>query len=128
FTVSGLVALTYSVIGAEFVAVRGLYPGLWLDARKMKQLAPAELARGGGRVRLLQNFAVLVPVSGASPLLGGGPEEVDRAAEYYLGFRLLVTALLAAGMVGLGMAIFGAGELRKTVDALTGGRRVNSGQ
>jgi serine/threonine protein kinase len=127
FTVSGLVALTYSVIAVEFVAVRVLYPGLWLDARKMKQIAPAELAREEGRMRLLQIFAVLIPLAGASLLLGVGPEKFDMTGVGYLGFRLLVTALIAAGMVGLGMAIFGASELRKTVDALTGGRRRKGG-
>ena len=38
FTVSGLIALTYSVIATEFVVVRVLYPGLWLDARGLRSI------------------------------------------------------------------------------------------
>jgi hypothetical protein len=123
FTVSGLVALTYSAVATEFVAVRVLYPGLWLDARKMSQLAPVELAREEGRMRLMQFLAVLFPLAGASLLLGVGPEKFDPAGGGYLGFRLLVTAMMASGMLGLGLAIFAASELRQAVDALTGRRQ-----
>ena len=49
--------------------------------------------------------------------------QVDRNTGDYLTFRLLVIALMAAGALGLGIAIFAAGELRQTVDAITGRRR-----
>jgi hypothetical protein len=49
-----------------------------------------------------------------------------------ISFRLLVTGLLAAGMLGLGLAILAASELRQAVDALTGavhtGRKSGGGK
>jgi hypothetical protein len=116
FTMSGLVALTYTVIGVRFVTVRVLYPGLWLDARKLRQVAPGELAREEGGMRVSQLLAVLIPLMGASLLLG-----VTKGADD-LGFRLLVIAMMAAGAAGTGLAIYAASELRRAVDAITGRR------
>jgi serine/threonine protein kinase len=117
FTVSGLIALTYSTIAVEFIVVRVLYPGLWLDARHLRATARSELSREEGRLAILQFLAVLIPLSGASLLISVDPEQLED-----LPFRLLVTALLAAGMFGLGLAILAAKELRQAVDALTGHR------
>jgi hypothetical protein len=116
FTVSGLIALTYSVIATEFVVVRVLYPGLWLDARRLRARATEELAREPGRMAMLQFLSVLIPLAGAVLLLGVSPEQLGGG---YLGFRWLVTALLAIGAVGLGVAILTAQELRRAVDAMT---------
>jgi len=124
FTVSGLVALTYAVIATKFLAVRVLYPGLWLDARKLRQTAPGELAREEGGLRVLQWQAVLIPLSGAALLLGVGPNEFDLSGSHdYFTFRTLVIAMMAAGALGLGLAILAAAELRQAVDAITGRRQ-----
>jgi serine/threonine protein kinase len=117
FTVSGLIALTWSVIAVEFIVVRVLYPGLWLDARRMSQTARLELGREEGRMAVLQFLAVLVPLAGASLLLSVGEND------FTLEMRLLVLALLAVGMLGLGLAILAGSELRRTVAALTGSAR-----
>jgi hypothetical protein len=120
FTTSGLIALTYSVLAVEFMVLRVLYPALWCDARRLRATARKELTGEEGRLGVLQFLAVLIPLTGAVLLLGVGPETFDPAG--YLTFRLLVTALLAAGMLGLGVAILVSGELRQTVAALTGRR------
>jgi serine/threonine protein kinase len=125
FTVSGLIALTYSVIAVEFVVVRVLYPGLWLDGRELRRTAPGDLERADGRLAALQFLAVLIPVAGAALLLGVGPENFSPAS--YNAFRQLVTALLALGMVGLGLAILARSELRQAVAALTGPGRGGTG-
>jgi serine/threonine protein kinase len=114
FTISGLIAMTYATIAVEFVVVRVLYPGLWLDARGLRATARSELAREEGRLAVLQFLAVLIPLFGAVLLLVVAPEK------FHLTFRLLVTALLAAGMFGLGLAILAASAVRQAVDALTG--------
>ncbi len=114
FTISGLIALTYSVLAIEFVALRVLYPRLWAGERAPRQVARAELAGTEGRLRLLQFLAVLIPLAGAGLMLGVGPEEFDQP------FRLLVSALLAVGTAGLGLALLASAELGRALAALTG--------
>jgi hypothetical protein len=115
FTISGLIALTYSVLAIEFVVLRVLYPRLWAGERAPRQVARAELAGTEGRLRLLQFLAVLIPLGGAGLMLGVGPEEFDQP------FRLLVSALLAVGTAGLGLALLASAELGRVLAALTGG-------
>jgi hypothetical protein len=111
FTISGLIAITYSALGVEFVVVRALYPGLWLDARRRREVAGRELGGLDGRLSALQFGAVLIPLTGAVLMIFAGPES-------YPTFRFLVTALLALGMAGLGLALLAGGELRQTVTVL----------
>ncbi|MFO0880038.1 MAG: serine/threonine-protein kinase [Gemmataceae bacterium] len=119
FTISGLIAITYSVLSVQFVVVRVLYPGLWLDARRLREAAVEELGRQEGLVGLLQFFAVLIPLAGVALMLS--PEAPDASA--YATFRFLVTALLALGMVGLGLALVAGSELRKTGAVLIPARK-----
>lgn len=121
FTISGLIAVTYSVLVLEFVVVRTLYPALWLDARKLPQTAGEELGHVEARVGLLQFLAVLIPLAGAAMMVGVGPVALDEQA--YPTFRFLVTALLSLGMAGLGLAILAGTELRQTVAVLTSAGR-----
>jgi hypothetical protein len=112
FAISGLIAITYSVLAVEFVVVRVLYPGLWLDARQMHALAGRELGGRQAQLSALQFCAVLIPLAGATLLLW------MPATDSELTFRLLVTALLALGMAGLGLALVAGTELRQTVAVL----------
>jgi eukaryotic-like serine/threonine-protein kinase len=118
FTISGLIAVTYSVLAVEFVVVRVLYPQLWLDARRLRETAAKELEHVEQRVGLLQFLAVLIPLAGVALMVGVGPVKPED-----LTFRFLVTALLALGMAGLGLAILTGSELRQTVGVLAGSGR-----
>jgi serine/threonine protein kinase len=119
FVISGLIALTYSVFAIQFIVLRVLYPRLWLDERSPCQVARGEVGAVEGRLRLLVFLAVLIPLAGAVLLLGVGPEQLQSS---YSAFRLLVTALLALGMVGLGVALLASAELSRALSALTGTR------
>jgi hypothetical protein len=98
------------------VVVRVLYPGLWLDARRLRQTAASELGHEEGRVGVLQFLAVLIPLAGAALMVSSGPGEF--LGHSYTTFRYLVTALLAAGMLGLGLALVAGNELRQAVGVL----------
>jgi eukaryotic-like serine/threonine-protein kinase len=119
FTLSGLIAMTYSVIAMEFVVVRVLYPGLWLDARNMRAVAQKELRPSGRRLFIWQCLAVVIPIVGAILMIQGSPETVD--AGYYRTFRLLVTGLLSLGMVGLGLTLIATSIVRETIAVLVSG-------
>jgi hypothetical protein len=118
FTISCLIALTYSFFGVQFMVLRVLYPRLWLDAQDFEQQASAELSSVGPRLRLFQLLAGLIPLAGAVLMIGVGPETSG-----YRAFRLLVTALIALGMAGFGVAVMANNLLSRTVSVLGGIRR-----
>jgi serine/threonine protein kinase len=121
FTISGLIALTYSFLAIEYVALRVLYPALWSDAHDLRTVARTELRGQGRRLGWAQLLAVLIPLLAAVLMVGVGPEEFSQAG--YRTFRLLVTALIALGMAGLGVAMAVSRLLNDTLAALTGGER-----
>ncbi|MFM7150515.1 MAG: serine/threonine protein kinase [Gemmataceae bacterium] len=118
FSISGLIAVTYSVIVVEFIVLRVIYPGLWLDARTMNETAAKELGRVEGRLLLLQFLAVLIPLIGAGMMIGVGPQSGAMQAADYPTFRLLVTSLMGFGMAGLGLMLLAGTEIRRTLNAL----------
>jgi serine/threonine protein kinase len=118
FTISGLIALTYSVFAVQYVVLRALYPRLWVDASDLLRQAAKELRPVARRLRVLQLLAGLIPLTGAILMIAVGPEDIRSS---YLGFRLLVTLLIASGMLGFGVAVSVSGLLEQTVAALTGG-------
>jgi serine/threonine protein kinase len=117
FTLSGLIAVTYSVLGLEYVIYRVLYPSMWLDARQMRQTARSELDPEEGRLAVLQFLAVLIPLAGAALMIGVGEDISQQSTRT---FRGLVTALLGLGMLGLGLALWTARQLRETMRAIIG--------
>jgi serine/threonine protein kinase len=114
FTISGLIALTYSYFAVQCLAMRVLYPRLWTDARELPQRAPLELAPVARRLRVFQMLAGLIPLTGAALLIGAVDPE-----HFTLTFRLLVTALIAVGMAGFGLAVLFSSRLSQALTALT---------
>src|SRR5262249_15250840 len=97
--VSGLIALTYSVLAIQFAVVRGIYPRLWSDVRGAR-MAAQELQSVDSRLRWLQILAGLIPLIGAVLMVGVGPEE-----QFTTPYRLLVAALIGLGVAGFGVAM-----------------------
>jgi serine/threonine protein kinase len=119
FTVSGLIALTYSYFAVQFMVLRVFYCRLWVDGEGFRQTARAEIGAPGSRLRRFQLLAGTIPLVGAALLIGVGPEvSADRA------FRLLVASLLVLGMAGFGVATVAHHVIAQTLAALTsrGGR------
>ncbi|HKB41417.1 MAG TPA: serine/threonine-protein kinase, partial [Gemmataceae bacterium] len=100
FTVSGLIATTYSYFGTQFLVLRILYPRLWVDPQAPRQQARRELGSLEGRLRVFQFAAGLIPLSGAILMVSVGEVE-----QFTLGFRLLVVGLIGLGMAGFGAAL-----------------------
>jgi serine/threonine protein kinase len=114
FTISGLIALTYSFFGVQTVVLRAMYPELWQDGRGFRETAAAELERVGGRLRFFQFQAGLIPLAGAILLLSVGPEQ------FTFSFRFLVTGLITLGMLGFGVTLLASSRLSQTLTALIG--------
>jgi hypothetical protein len=94
------------------MTLRGLYPRLIhaeQDPRDLRRELHGVLS-GLGRLQIL---AALVPLAGAALQL------VLTPGEFTLGFRLLVTALIGAGVLGLGVAVYVTQHLRHLVMLFT---------
>jgi hypothetical protein len=117
FTMAGLIALTYSVFGVQFVVLRVLYPALWVDAHEIRSVARVELQPVERRLRVCQLLAGLIPLAGAVLMISVGPQQFTEDA--YRNFRLLVTALIALGMLGFGLTVHVNGLLMQTQTVLT---------
>ena len=75
------------------------------------------------RLGLFQLLAVLIPLAGAGLVIGVGPEQFTPSA--YRTFRVLVAALMALGVLGLGVALAVSSTLGRTLAALTGPDRAS---
>jgi eukaryotic-like serine/threonine-protein kinase len=93
FVLSGMIALAYSLCGVEFVVLRGLYPGLWRDARHFTTVAREELAPVHRHLNWIEILAGSIPLLAATfvLILGSGSN---------MTFRLLVAALIFLGLIG----------------------------
>jgi serine/threonine protein kinase len=93
FVLSGLIGMAYSLCGVEFIVLRGLYPGLWRDARHFTAVARDELRPVHLHLTLIEWLAGSIPLVAAIMILSLG--SASNAI-----FRLLVTALIVLGMFG----------------------------
>jgi serine/threonine protein kinase len=114
FTLSGLIAITYSFFGLEFVVLRVLYPGLWPDVRDVHQIVGQEIHPQDRRLKLFQLLAGVIPLAGAFLLVAVGAEVSGGRS-----FRLLLTSLIVLGMVGFGVAMWVNQALSQTLSVLT---------
>jgi eukaryotic-like serine/threonine-protein kinase len=117
FVLSGLIAMTYSYLGEEFIAVRVLYPRMWSAPRRPRELARRELRCVGPRLRLFQISAGAIPLAGAAMIVIGDPTTAPVGARE---LQLLAAALMVLGMTGFGAAIIVGNWISKTLQALTG--------
>lgn len=113
FFVSGLIALAYSLCGAQYVVLRAFYPAMWRDVRSFSETARNELAPMSTRFRYTQFLAVSIPLLAAVLLLGLGGESPGPK------FRWLVVGLILLGIVGSQVTNKVVRELSQVVVALT---------
>lgn len=113
FAVSGLIAMTYSFLGIQAVVVRAFLPRLMHpEQTPARRRADADILVGDlGGTPLV---AAAVPLTAAVVQLVFSPTELTD------GFRVVVTALILVGMIGLGVAIAATRRLQKVVTVLTG--------
>ncbi|MGE3806446.1 MAG: serine/threonine-protein kinase, partial [Gemmataceae bacterium] len=57
FSISGLIALTYSLFAMQYWGLRVLYPRLWVDAHHLREQAAAELVALQRRLNIFQTLA-----------------------------------------------------------------------
>ncbi|MEX0614097.1 MAG: protein kinase, partial [Pirellulales bacterium] len=113
FCLSGLIALAYSLCGAQYLVLRVLYPGMWCDTRHFNQKAQRELAPMAARLGRIQMLAGSIPLVAAVLMLTLGGRTVQTT------FHYLVTGLIVLGMIGSQFTIGVTRSLSQVVAALT---------
>jgi hypothetical protein len=112
FYLSGLIALAYSLCGAQFVVLRGLYPRMWHNTRSFGDTVRRELAPMTARLGYIQLLAVSIPLVAAILTVGLGSDA------YHESFRWLVMGLIVLGLVGLQVASAVVRQLSQVVAVL----------
>jgi hypothetical protein len=114
FTLSGLIALAYSLCGSQFVIQRALYPRMWDDVRHFTAVARQELAPMSRRVASIQLLAGSALVAAILVLTFNDVTPV---------FKGVVAGLIVLGWAGYQLATQVAGSLTQIVLALTAGKK-----
>jgi serine/threonine protein kinase len=112
FCLSGLVALSYSLCGVEFVVLRGLYPGLWQSANKFSEQARQELAPVYNQLNRIELFAVSIPLVSALLFL-------MLTDETNFAFKNIVATLIILGVMGFHLTSAVINHLTRVLVALT---------
>jgi hypothetical protein len=113
FCLSGLVALSYSLCGVEFVVLRGLYPGLWQNANKFSEQARQELAPVYSQLNRIELFAVSIPLISALLFLLLTDDASNSA------FKNIVATLIVLGIMGFHFTSAVVNHLTRVLVALT---------
>jgi eukaryotic-like serine/threonine-protein kinase len=116
FTISGLIALAYSLCGSQFVVQRALYPRMWDDVRHFTDTARKELAPMADRLWWIQFFAESIPLLAACLMV----PLIDP--DSHPAFRVMVIGLIFLGFFGSQLTTRVTRGLTETVAALTGAK------
>ncbi len=119
FTLSGLIAVTYSYFGAETILLRVLYPRYLIGQPRPREAARNDLRGVPRRIRMAQVLAAIIPLVAAILIVLMGPVEQEGDEM----FRFLVVAVIDLGMIGFSFSLTAVGVLQKTLQALIGGPR-----
>lgn len=117
FTISGLIAVAYSLCGVQYASLRGLYARLWPRAEDFRATARNELEPTRWRFGLMIFLAALLPLL-AVPLLLFTTDFSELPNEF--GFKLLIFALLSSSAVGLVITYIAAGRMSRLMDSMIG--------
>jgi serine/threonine protein kinase len=116
FSLSGLIALAYSLCGSQFVIQRALYPRMWDDVRHFTSVTRGELGPTAARISWwIQLLAGSIPSLAAVLILFLMDE--DSVA-----FKTMVAALIVLGMLGYQLATRVSRRLSEIEIAMTGAK------
>jgi hypothetical protein len=113
FTLSGLVAATYSMYLVQWMSLCVVYPRLWCDRQKFSTKAAAELRRVPAYLWLLQIMAGSIPAIAAALFVHNFASNPNRA------FEMLAIALIIFGSAAYPLAAAMSERLSKALAALT---------
>lgn len=116
FALSGLIAVTYSFCGMQYVVLRVLYPKFWTDASHFDSTAREELAGTPTRLWWIEKLAITIPLLASMIIL------LADEGTGLLPIKFLVIVLSIGGWLGFITCSSATEVMRRTYVALTGKR------
>jgi hypothetical protein len=114
FTLSGLIAIAYSLCGLQFLVLRILYPRMWVDATQFHAVARQELASVPWWLGMTDMLA------GSIPILTVVVFMVTPGVEFSPLFRVMIASLLVIGAVGYQFVTIITRRMARTTALLMG--------
>jgi serine/threonine protein kinase len=108
--ISGMIALTYSMLFVACLVAWVFYPALWRDPSGFRQRAARDVASVLAPLKVLPFLAGAIPLVAAILMVSASP--MSFTAGEYEAFRLLTTALIAGGMAGFQLAVTATASAR----------------
>jgi serine/threonine protein kinase len=115
---SGMIALTYSMLAVTCLVAWIFYPRLWGDPAGFGRRAAAEVSPLFPVLRVLPLLAGAIPLTAAILMVTASPRSFSEGE--YESFRLLTTTLIALGMVGFHLAVKATGLARTSLAGFMG--------
>jgi serine/threonine protein kinase len=119
FTLSGLIAATYSMYLVQWISLCVIYPRLWYDRQGFRATAAAELRNVPKTLWMLQVMAGLIPSIAAILMLYLMLHSKGAANDDPL-FVYLIMSVMVLGSAGFPLATYLTGLLSKALAALVG--------
>jgi len=108
--ISGMIALTYSMLFVACLVAWVFYPALWRDPSGFRERAAGDVAAVLAPLKVLPFLAGAIPLAAAILLISASPMSFTEGE--YEAFRLLTTALIAGGMAGFQLAVLATASAR----------------
>ena len=114
FTLSGLIAIAYSLCGLQFLVLRIFYPRMWVDATQFHEIAQEELAGTSWRLWMIDVLAGSIPSLTVVVFL------MTAGDQFEFRFRLMIASLLVMGTVGYQFVTIVTRRMSRTAAMLMG--------
>lgn len=114
FTLSGLIAIAYSMCGVQFLVLRILYPRMWVDASDFHVVARDELSGMTWRLTLIDFLALAIPLLTAVVFVFTAGDEL------HFSLRAMIVCLILFGGAGYQFVTVVTRRLGRTASLLVG--------
>jgi parallel beta-helix repeat protein len=111
--ISGMIALTYSMLLVACLVAWVFYPALWRDPTGFRERAARDVAAVLAPLKVLPFLAGAIPLVAAILMVSASPRSFAEGE--YEAFRLLTTALIAGGMAGFQFAVLATTSARSAL-------------
>jgi parallel beta-helix repeat protein len=113
--ISGMIALTYSMLLVACLVAWFFYPTLWRDPTGFRERAARDVAAMLAPLKVLPFLAGAIPLVAAILMISASPRSFSEGE--YEAFRLLTTTLIAGGMAGFQLAVMATASARSALTA-----------